>query len=282
MPPGAAKVRNTATWQFSTLPAVPLYCLCTPALDAPFLREDHQSRQRPESRPGHSDAPPHSRARHRGRRPHPSRPATKGAASRPGWHPPHARRCSSNSPAAGPPASPARTPVPAAAAPPCGTGPRPGASDHRRCPATGRGLRCGQRPPPDCHVSSQTMIIKRWPSNVQPSNAADHDLLLEYQRPRVSVTSDHGVTATSSPARSRWAQPSTRDARQAAGSGPPCHPGCAPSGVRSRLRPGIPGCHGRSHLRHGLDVVALFIGRRRCVAWSTGEPENGAASPATP
>ena len=27
---------------------------------------------------------------------------------------------------------------------------------------------CGQRPPPDSHASSQTMIIKRWPPHVQP------------------------------------------------------------------------------------------------------------------
>jgi hypothetical protein len=59
--------------------------------------------------------------------------------------------------------------------------PRPGTSDHRRCPATGPGLRCGQRPPPDHHASSQTMIIKRWPSHVRPLRARDNDLLLEYQ-----------------------------------------------------------------------------------------------------
>ena len=36
------------------------------------------------------------------------------------------------------------------------------------------------RPPPDRHVSSQTMIIKRWPSRVQPLHAGGNDLLLEY------------------------------------------------------------------------------------------------------
>ena len=82
--------------------------------------------------------------------------------------PPRARRWSSSLPAAGLPASPARRPAPAAAAQPCGNEPPHPASDHRKYPASGHGLRCGQRPPQDHHASSQTMIIKRWPSHAQP------------------------------------------------------------------------------------------------------------------
>src|ERR1700730_16433434 len=32
--------------------------------------------------------------------------------------------------------------------------------------AGGRGLGCGQRPPQDRYESSQTMMIKRWPSHI--------------------------------------------------------------------------------------------------------------------
>ena len=47
-------------------------------------------------------------------------------------------------------------------------------------PASGQGLRCAQRPPPDCHASSQTAIIERWPWRVQPFRARGNDLRLEY------------------------------------------------------------------------------------------------------
>ena len=69
----------------------------------------------------------------------------------------------SGSPGAARPAGPARTPAPAAAVPPGGCL-RPGPSAHRITPATGQGLRCGQRPPHDHYESSRTMMMNRWPS----------------------------------------------------------------------------------------------------------------------
>src|ERR1035437_2409601 len=55
---------------------------------------------------------------------------------------------------AGPPAARARTPLPAAAAPPAETGPLSGPSGHRTSPASALALRDGQRPPHDRHESS--------------------------------------------------------------------------------------------------------------------------------
>jgi len=45
-PPGAQYARNTPTWQFSTRPAVPVYCLATPADIRPFLRNPVSSTAR--------------------------------------------------------------------------------------------------------------------------------------------------------------------------------------------------------------------------------------------
>ena len=84
-----------------------------------------------------------------------------------GSAPRHARRSSSSSSAAARPAGPARTPGPAAAAPPGRTGHRPGSSAHRMSPASGQGLRWGQRPPEDHHESSQTQMIRQRPPRLR-------------------------------------------------------------------------------------------------------------------
>ena len=107
------------------------------------------------------------RVRHPACRLRPTSRAPAGAASRPAWRPRHAQLSSSSSCAAARPAVPPRAPAPGAAALPCGNGPRPGSSAHRVFPPSGRGLRCGQRPPDDHHVSAQTGMIRRWPPRGQ-------------------------------------------------------------------------------------------------------------------
>jgi hypothetical protein len=51
------------------------------------------------------------------------------------------------------------------------TCPRSDLSTHPGPAATGRGLRCGTRPPQDHLLSSQTRIIKRWPSRTPDRHA---------------------------------------------------------------------------------------------------------------
>src|SRR5262249_21341508 len=67
-------------------------------------------------------------------------------------------------------ASPARTPAPAAAAPPCGNAARCGPSPNQATPATGQPLRCGQRPTArsSCVVTNQDDQTVAVPRPAQP------------------------------------------------------------------------------------------------------------------
>src|SRR5215211_3695132 len=70
-----------------------------------------------------------------------------------------------------PPTSPRGKRGHADAARPEETCPRSDPSTHPGPAATGRGLRCGTRPPQDHLLSSQTRIIKRWPSRTPDRHA---------------------------------------------------------------------------------------------------------------
>jgi hypothetical protein len=158
-PAGLAYTSKTATWAFSTRPAVPVYWRWTPTVWAPFLRSPVSSTT--STAWGRRGARPGSRGRHRGPRGGPTPPAPAAAASHPGWRPRHARRSSSSSCVAGPKAAHARTPRRGGAVPPAGTGPRPGPAAPPALPASGQGLRlrCGRRPPSDLRLCAQHRII---------------------------------------------------------------------------------------------------------------------------
>jgi hypothetical protein len=104
-------------------------------------------------------------------RPGPTTRAPADAASHLGWRPRPVRRSTSGSPSTAPPTSPRGKRGHADAARPEETCPRSDPSTHPGPAATSRGLRCGTRPPQDHLLSSQTRIIKRWPSRTPDRHA---------------------------------------------------------------------------------------------------------------